>query len=134
MYGVPLMILPLLAYNILEFLMGGVDWQAEAFAAQMASGATFTLAWGDVFILGTLVVLFIEVIKATYTGAGSIVDHILSTLVFIGCVVEFLIVDRAATATFFLMTAIAFVDVVAGFSITIRAARRDLTVGPANGG
>ena len=56
-------------------------------------------------------------------------EHILSTLVFVVCIVEFLLVDKAATSTFFLMTVISFVDVVAGFSITIRAARRDFSVG-----
>ncbi|MEJ8569867.1 hypothetical protein [Microbaculum marinum] len=134
MYGVPLMILPLIGYNVLVFLFGGVDWQGPVFSAQMMSGSTFSLSAGDVFILVSLLILFIEVLKATYTGAGSIVDHLLSTLVFVGCVVEFLIVAQAATSTFFLMTAIAFVDVVAGFSITIRGARRDFTVGPQNGG
>jgi hypothetical protein len=132
MYGVPLMILPLIGYNVLEFLFGGTDWNSPMFAVSMMSGAVWTMTAGDIFLLITLVFLFIEIIKSTNTGSGSIVDHILSTLVFIGCVVEFLLVERAATSTFFLMTAIAFVDVVAGFSITIRGARRDIAVGPAS--
>jgi len=130
MYGVPLMILPLIGYNVLEFLFGGVDWQGPMFSLAMASGAVWTMTASDIFLLVTLFFLFIEILKSTHTGAGSIVDHILSTLVFIACVVEFLLVDRAATSTFFMMTAIAFVDVVAGFSITIRGARRDFAVGP----
>jgi hypothetical protein len=130
MYGVPLMILPLIGYNVFEFLFGGVDWQSPFFSLTMASGAVWTMTTSDVFLLVTLFFLFAEILKSTYTGAGSIVDHILSTLVFIGCVIEFLLVDRAATSTFFLMTAIAFVDVVAGFSVTIRGARRDFAVGP----
>lgn len=134
MYGVPLMILPLIGYNVLEFLFGGVDWEATFFSTQMMSGASFLLTSGDIFVLVTLVFLFIEILKSTYTGTGSIVDHILSTLVFIGCIIEFLLVGAAATSTFFLMTAIAFVDVVAGFSVTIRGARRDFSVGPGQGG
>jgi hypothetical protein len=130
MYGVPLMILPLIGYNVLEFLFGGVDWQAPFFSLTMSSGATWTATSSDIFLLVTLFFLFIEILKSTHTGAGSIVDHILSTIVFIGCVIEFLLVPQAATSTFFMMTAIAFVDVVAGFSITIRGARRDFTVGP----
>jgi len=38
--------------------------------------------------------------------------------------VEFLLVQRAATSTFFLLTAIAFVDVLAGFIIAMRGAER----------
>jgi hypothetical protein len=130
MYGVPLMILPLIGYNVLVFLFGGVDWQSPMFSITMASGAVWTMTSSDIFLLVALFFLFIEILKSTHTGAGSIVDHILSTLVFIGCVVEFLLVAPAATSTFFMMTAIAFVDVVAGFSITIRGARRDFSVGP----
>ena len=130
MYGVPLMILPLIGYNVLVFLFGGVDWQSPMFSITMASGAMWTMMSSDIFLLVALFFLFIEILKSTHTGAGSIVDHILSTLVFIGCVVEFLLVAQAATSTFFMMTAIAFVDVVAGFSITIRGARRDFSVGP----
>jgi len=130
MYGVPLMILPLIGYNVLVFLFGGVDWQSPMFSITMASGAVWTMTSSDIFLLVALFFLFIEILKSTHTGAGSIVDHILSTLVFIGCVVEFLLVAQAATSTFFMMTAIAFVDVVAGFSITIRGARRDFSVGP----
>lgn len=130
MYGVPLMILPLIGYNLLEFLFGGVDWQAPVYTMTMSSGAVWTATATDAFVLICLLFLFIEIIKSTNTGSGSIVDHILSTIVFIGCVVEFLLVARAATSAFFLMTAIAFVDVIAGFSVTIRGARRDFAVGP----
>lgn len=130
MYGLPLMILPLIGYNALEFLFGGVDWKAPLFELNMMSGAVWTMTASDVFLLVALFCLFIEVLKATRTTSMSIVDHMLSTLVFVGCLVEFLLVARAATSTFFLLTAIAFVDVVAGFSITIRAARRDFAVGP----
>jgi hypothetical protein len=37
-------------------------------------------------------------------------------------------VPRAATATFFVMLVIAFVDVVGGFAVTLRTAQRDLTI------
>ncbi|TCT11869.1 hypothetical protein EDC22_103182 [Tepidamorphus gemmatus] len=130
MYGLPLMILPLIGYNALEFLFGGVDWKAALFDVDMMSGAVWTMTASDVFLLVALLLLFVEVLKATRTTSMSIVDHLLSTLVFVGCLVEFLLVARAATSTFFLLTAIAFVDVVAGFSITIRAARRDFAIGP----
>ena len=35
-----------------------------------------------------------------------------------------------ATSLFFFITLIALIDVIAGFSVTIRAARRDFAVGP----
>ena len=41
-----------------------------------------------------MVVLFAELVKATYTSSISLVDHGLSMLVFIACLVEFLVVGR----------------------------------------
>ena len=58
----------------------------------MLSGATWTFTWGDLLMLVTLVVLFAELVKATYTSTISLVDHGLSMLVFVACLVEFLVV------------------------------------------
>jgi hypothetical protein len=46
-------------------------------------------------------------------------------IVFVACLILFLIWDRAATSTFFLLMLMAMTDVIAGFSVTINAARRD---------
>jgi hypothetical protein len=53
-------------------------------------------------------------------------------IVFVVCLILFLIWDRAASSTFFLLMLMAMIDVIAGFSVTINAARRDCsTHGPA---
>lgn len=127
--GLPLMILPLLAYNALAFTVM-TDWQAVVVEVEMVRGAVFTLSQGGVLLFASLFLLFLEILKATRTGTGSIVDHLLSTVVFVAALVEFLLVDQAATETFFLFTVISLIDVVAGYSITIRAARRDFAVDP----
>jgi hypothetical protein len=43
-------------------------------------------------------------------------------------IVEFILVKQAATATFFLLLVVSFIDVLGGFAITLRSAQRDLTV------
>lgn len=125
--GLPLLILPLVAYNILTFVTG-ITWTGEVVGFDMVSGARWALTAQDLFIAITLVLLFAEIIKATRTGRSSIIDHSLSTVVFIVCLIEFLVVPQAATSAFFLMTAITLIDVVAGFSVSITAARRDFAV------
>lgn len=125
--GIPLLILPLIAYNILTFVTE-ISWSSEIFRLNMVSGAPWVMTAADLFITLTLVLLFIEILKATRTGFGSVLDHTLSTLVFIVCLIEFLVVSQAVTSVFFLMTAIALIDVVAGYSVTIRAARRDFAI------
>ncbi|MEL6374940.1 MAG: hypothetical protein AAFR04_13350, partial [Pseudomonadota bacterium] len=77
--------------------------------------------------------LFVELLKSTYTTGVSLVDHGLSMLVFIACLVEFLLIDRAATSVFFFIMVAALIDVVAGYTIGIRTARRDLNIGGAGG-
>jgi hypothetical protein len=50
-------------------------------------------------------------------------------VVFIAILVEFLMVPQAATSVFFLILMSALIDVVAGYTIGIRVARRDLNIG-----
>ena len=130
---VPLMLVPLIVYNAIAFALSDFSWDAPVLSLPMISGATWQMTGGDLFVAFAVIVLFIEMLKATRTGSGAIIDHILSTLVLIVCIVEFLVVPRAATSTFFLLLLVVLVDVIAGFSITIRSARRDFSVGPGPG-
>lgn len=125
--GIPLLIFSFIAYNILTFVTE-VDWSSEVMALDMVSGEHWVLTVADLFIASSLVLLFFEILKATRTGRESIIDHGLSTLVFIACLIEFLIIKEAATSVFFLMTVITLIDVVAGFSVSIVSARRDFAV------
>ncbi|ADZ68644.1 hypothetical protein [Polymorphum gilvum] len=129
--SLPLTLAPLLIYNIVAFGLigsfGGDPWFAPVLTVEMVSGARFTLVVGDMMIAAALVLLFIEMLKATRTGVVALGDHILSVLVFVAYLVEFLTVRQAATSVFFLLMTIALIDVVAGFSITIAGARRDVS-------
>ena len=95
----------------------------------MMSGAEWTMSLGDLLIVVALVLLFIEVLKATRTGPMSVIDHMLSMCVFIAFLVEFLLVRDAATQVFFILMVIAFIDVIAGFAVSIRSASRDVSIG-----
>jgi hypothetical protein len=75
-----------------------------------------------------LIALFLEVIKAARLGAASVVDHMLSTAAFIAALIGLLLVPSLGTTSFFLLTVMALIDVVAGFTISIFTARRDLNV------
>lgn len=129
--SLPLTILPLIAYNVLVFANGeapiGDTWDNILFEFGMVSGAQFAMVTGDVMITAALFLLFIEMLKATRTGVIALADHIFSMLVFVVYLVEFLAVRQAATSVFFILMAIALIDVIAGFSITISGARRDVS-------
>ena len=128
----PLLILPFLIYNILVFFFFGSlegGWATTIFSVPMVSGSVWTLSLGDSFLVVTLVLLFVEVLKSTRTGTGSMIEHMLSTLVFVAFLVEFLVVPAASTSLFFMCTVMSFIDVVAGFSVSMRAAGRDFNMG-----
>lgn len=112
-------------------IISRTPFDLQLFSIGMISDAYWTLDLGDLVILITLILLFVELIKATRTGGSSIVDHALSTILFVFCLVEFLLVPAAATSVFFFIMMVTLIDVVAGFSITIRAARRDFGFGGA---
>lgn len=133
--NVPLLIVPLIVYNIQVFLNEGVNiWQEKVVELTMISGANWVMTMGDLMICLGLVLLFFEIIKATRVGANSIIDHLLSTFVFIAYLVEFLILSSAAHSVFFILMIIALIDVLAGFSVSIRSATRDVQVGGGGGG
>lgn len=126
--SIPWLVVSVILYNIIALSGGHFDY-AVIRDLHMISGAAWSLTLGDLIIVLTLVILFVELIKATRTGETSIIDHSLSMLLFIICVVEFLVVEACGTSTFFMITVITLIDVVAGFTITIRSARRDLMLG-----
>jgi len=130
--ALPLIAIPLILYNVLVLFSGGAAeefFRTPLVTVRMIKDATWAFTRGDLIILVTMLVLFIELVKATYTHTISLVDHGLSMVVFIICIVEFLIVNAAATSPFFFVMVGGLIDVVAGFTIGIRVARRDLTIG-----
>lgn len=128
--NVPLLIVPFIVYNIQIFLNGGAAiWGNKVTELTMISGATWIMTMGDLMVGLGLLLLFFEIIKATRVGSNSIIDHLLSTFVFIAFLVEFLIVEGAAHSVFFILMMIALIDVLAGFSVSIRSATRDVQVG-----
>jgi hypothetical protein len=134
--ALPLMVIPFILYNVVAVFAGSGPatgpLNAKIFELTMLRGAIWTFTWGDLILLITLVVLFAELVKATYTSSVSLVDHGLSMMVFVACIVEFLVVSQAATSVFFLIMVASLIDVVAGFTIGIRVARRDLSIGGAD--
>jgi hypothetical protein len=104
----------------------GAGWTTSTFfETDMFSGAHWAVSSGDIFVFVSLLVLFVEIVKSVSTGATEIVNHGLSMLVAVACTILFVTGAAFTNSTFFLLTTMAFIDVIAGFVITIVAARRD---------
>ncbi|MGE0211508.1 MAG: hypothetical protein AB7S41_07425 [Parvibaculaceae bacterium] len=126
--ALPLLVVVLGVYNFIAFTnIGSLEVAALHFS--LLSGATVSITWGQLIILAALMLLFVEVLKSARASNTAIVDHILSTLVFIAALIEFMVVREAGTPTFLVLVVICLIDVVAGYTVSIRHARRDFALG-----
>jgi hypothetical protein len=130
--AIPFLLLPFAIYNFVEFVTPGATagefWTKMLFSLQMMSGASWTLSVGELLTAFSLLILFVELVKAARIAGRSVLGHLLSMLLFIGMLIEFLLVKQAATATFFLLLVISFVDAIGGYTVTMRASQRNILV------
>lgn len=131
--AIPLLIVPFILYNLcMVGLFGSTGvavMDAPVTSLAMLSGATWTMSVGDLLIIVALALLFVEILKATRTSSKTLTDHLLSMVLFIVFLIEFLLVANAATHVFFIVMTISFIDVIAGFAVSMRAAGRDVSIG-----
>ncbi|MFA6241984.1 MAG: hypothetical protein WC655_13700 [Candidatus Hydrogenedentales bacterium] len=126
----PLLAVVLVAYNVL--MAAGVDFEANPtlfHIPHMTRETPTTFGMGDLLVGIGIVLLFAEILKATRMAKSAVIDHMLSTVVFIIFLIELIVVAGAGTATFILLTLLSLIDLIAGFTISIATARRDLAIG-----
>jgi hypothetical protein len=128
MLGFPLLLIPFAIYNIIAFLIPSVTWADVVSAVHMVSGTDWSMSAGDMLVTFAIVLLCGEVIQSTRVGLRTVAAHALSLILFLAMLIEFILVKEAATATFFLLLVVSFVDVLGGFAVTLRSAQRDLSV------
>ncbi|MGE4291708.1 MAG: hypothetical protein AB7E32_05805 [Desulfovibrio sp.] len=129
---IPTLLIAVGLYNALAFLMPE-NLTAALVTLPLLSGQALAVSAADLILCLGLLLLFIEIVKATRTGGATAIDHALSLLLFVGCLIEFLAVPQTGTAAFMILTLMTLLDVIAGFTISLSTARRDLMVGNASG-
>ena len=129
----PLLLLPVAAYNLfvltldegLRSIEAHARLTAPLFQLTTAPGGVWPVSVADLMLAASLVVLFVELIKSTGSRRLAIANHALSMVVFVACLVEMLMAPAFATSTFFLITLMVLLDVLAGFVVTLAAARQE---------
>lgn len=135
----PLLTIPVIIYNLMAFTFSGVRDGAALTMSEnigtaiwhlpmVSQGTTWDVSSGDVLVILSLGFFFVEILKSTSTGASTIANHAVSMIVFILCLIEFLLFKNFATSVFFILTIMCLLDVLAGVVVTIISARRDFTV------
>jgi len=133
----PLILIIVIIYNFLAFggwAVGHHDltpFLAHGVTIGLISGDKWDFTIGDLMLLATFILLFVEIIKATRTTSREIINHGLSMITFVVALLEFITLKGFATSVFFFVTVMALFDVVAGYTISIVAAEHDLGMGRA---
>jgi hypothetical protein len=129
----PLLVLPVALYNLLMLTLGGGFTGAGAGARlstplvnlHMVSRAVWPVSLSDILLTGSLLILFAELLKSAGSRRIAILNQFLSGLLFVVCLIEFLLFPAFATSTFFLISLMVLLDVTAGFIVTLVASRRE---------
>jgi len=134
----PMLIVPVGLYNALAaatwIAPGLFGSAAEAvsrvlFTIPMLSHGALAVTLGDVILMVGLVALFAELVSSTSSSNSALLGDALTLMVFVVCLVEFLLLAPFATATFLLLLVMVLMDTLAGFIVSTVSARRDIAVG-----
>ncbi|CCD84925.1 conserved membrane protein of unknown function [Bradyrhizobium sp. ORS 285] len=130
MVGFPLLLIPLAIYNMIVFLMPGVEFGEVVLRLQLPSGELWTISLGDMLLALGVLLLLLEVIKASKPNGKYLTDHLLSLLVFGGAAAEFAMWKKFGNSTFLLLTLLAMVDFFSGIALRTKRAARAVVAAP----
>jgi hypothetical protein len=125
--AVPLLVLPVAAYAVLALILGGGLNSTHAharltqslFSFNTASGGIWPVSSADLLLAAALIIAFIELLKGMNDRRVIIANHALSIALFVACLTAMLLAPAFATSTFFLITLMVLLDLVASFVATM---------------
>ena len=123
--ALPILIVPCALYNLLAFLFNLKFIEQVFHIPRLLLAGSLPVSTGDLLVFLGVLLLYVEIVRAT-RRSGGIMDQGLSLLLFIAMLVEFITVERAGTSTFLNLLALSLIDVIGGFTISVRTAQRDV--------
>jgi hypothetical protein len=114
----PLLIIPFAIYNMILFLLH-MPFTDTVFTIPIAQSRELSLSIGDLLIMYSMLLLYIEVLKAARFDSKGLVDHILSLVLFAAITAELVLVPEAESSTLLLLSALSFIDLITGLSLAI---------------
>lgn len=130
----PLLAISLIVYAgvTLAMMVGGSPdhWTGIEILPQLplASKDVWTVKAGDLFLVASMGLLFVEVVRATQTGKAAITNNIFSVLLFVACLMCFIFAPGFGNSVFFIYLCMTLLDTMAGMIVTTVTARRDFSV------
>ncbi len=112
----------------------GTLWHAATIISlPIASGDQWIIRGGDIFLIASMGVLFLEIIRTTNTSKEALVNNLLSFLLTFGAIMLFIFMQGFGNSIFAILITMMVLDTMAGMVVTPNAARRDLNVSPGGG-
>ena len=130
LFSIPLLLIIFITYNVIAFTSssGLLVFSEELIHFTLVSGRRLSINLDTLLVLFGIVTLFLELLKSTRTSVTTIVDHVLSTILFVAFLLQFLLVPELGTQGFLLLASLSLIDVIAGFTISISTAKRDFSI------
>src|SRR5204862_7004542 len=125
----PLLLVPFALYNMVAFLLD-LPLDTTLFRFSVLSGESLAVNIGDLLVILGVLLIYLELLKATRPAAKAVMDHLLSLMLLAAMVFELVTVQRAATSVFLILIVLSFVDVITGLSVATPDARRSIALEP----
>ena len=87
----PLLLIPFALYLMVAYLLD-MDFSTKLFNVPLLAGRSMSVSTGDLLVLLGIVLLYLEILKATRLASRAIMDHILSFVLFIVMIIVFIAV------------------------------------------
>jgi hypothetical protein len=114
----PLLLVPFALYNMIVFLLN-MPITDTAASIPLMDGRRMPLTIGDLLILFSFLLLYLEVLKSTRLPGKSVMDHLLAFILLIAMLSELALVPRATTTTLLLLAGLSFTDLIIGISLSL---------------
>jgi hypothetical protein len=106
-----------------------VDLDSPLVGLTALSGANLTFNGNQLILVGSLFLLYVEILKSTRNIGTAISDHIFSIATFVLFLLEFLLFPPAGNVSFLVLMLLCLLDVLAGVTVGISMARSNFTIG-----
>ena len=123
----PLLLVSFALYNMIVFLLN-MPLTDTAVSIPLIDDRRMPLTLGDLLILFSFLLLYLEVLKAARVPGKSVMDHLLAFVLLIAMAAELVLVPRAMTQTLLLLAGLSFIDLLTGISLSVAGRSRRINV------
>jgi hypothetical protein len=124
---IPLLLFPAVAYVALWLTSGGQIEErlaSQVLSLPMASGDVWRLSLGGVFIIGSVLCLFVEVVRSAIPSGTNIAENMVTAGVLVFGIGAFLLLRGFGTTEFFLIVLLLLLDFLTDSTVMVLTARR----------